>query len=345
MSSAPMVPLQRVVWEVGAGPRVRSTSPTLTLREARRVVRRMARSPERPTVVLSGVDPLAPPGRGIPVAGLVETLTAYRFPTGLALHPSAACTTRAPVTWAAMGVQHVVLHIDTALGSPLPDAPGVRHTDGATLVYARAVVDAGMRLHVTTRVTALTAPDLIAISALLPSLHVSAWEVSFVVPTAAIARSESLRAARQERVLAWLTRYAANAPFLVTTEGAPHFIRHTHPHPEHRTLAPVLRDAQGMLYITAGGDVWPGPDLPLSAGNVRQHSPQVLYRSTPLFKSLRNASQLGGRCGWCAWSRVCGGSRARAYALTGDALAQDPHCAPVMVPAAPQPRRQSQTPT
>lgn len=343
MSSAQMVPLQRVVWDVGADPRVRP--PSLTLREARRVVRRMARSAERPTVVLAGVDPLAPPDRGILLAGLVEVLTSYGFPTGLALHPAAPCTTRAPAAWAALGVQHVVLHIDTALASRLPATAGVRRTDGATLVYARAVVEAGMRLHVTTRVTALTAPDLMEISALLPSLQVSEWAVSFVVPTATVPRSEPLRAARQERVLAWLTRYAASAPFPVTTEGAPHFIRHLCPQPNGRTLEPVVRDAQGLLYITAGGEVWPGPDLPLSAGNVREHAPQVVYRSAPLFKRLRNAHQLGGRCGWCAWSQACGGSRARAYALTGDALAQDPHCAPVIVPTPPPPRRQSRRPT
>lgn len=346
MSSGQMVPLQRVVWDVGAGPRVRSTPPAvpLTLREAQRVVRRMARAAERPTVVLAGVDPLAPSDRGIPLPGLVEALTAHGFPTGLALHPLASCTTRSLRAWAALGVQHIALHVDTALDSQLPGIPGVRHTDGATLVYARAVVAAGMRLYATTRVTALTAPDLMGIGALLPSLQVSRWDVSFVVPTAAVPRSEPLRAVRLERVLAWLDRYAASAPFPVTTEGAPHFIRHQHPQPDVRTLAPMVRDAQGMLYITAGGEVWPGPDLPLSAGNVRQHAPQALYRSAPLFKNLRNAAQLGGRCGWCAWSQVCGGSRARAYALTGDALAQDPHCVPVIVPVAPGHRASSQTP-
>ncbi len=346
MSSGHMVPLQRVVWDVGGGPPARSAprAVPLTLREARGVVRRMARGAQRPTVVLAGVDPLAPPGRGIPVAGLVEALTSRGFPTGLALHPTAAFTPRSLRAWAAMGVQHIVLPVDTALDSHIPRTPAVRRTDAATLVYAHAVVAAGLQLYATTRVTALTAPDLMGIAALLPSLQVSRWDVSFVVPTATVARSEPLRAMRLERVLAWLSRYAASAPFPVTTEGAPHFIRHLHPQPDGLTLAPMVRDAQGMLYITATGEVWPGPDLPLSAGNVRLHAPQALYRSAPLFQRLRSAAELGGRCGWCAWSQVCGGSRARAYALTGDALAQDPHCAPVILPVAPARRRRSQTP-
>jgi radical SAM protein with 4Fe4S-binding SPASM domain len=52
-----------------------------------------------------------------------------------------------------------------------------------------------------------------------------------------------------------------------------------------------------------------------------------VYREHPLFVTLRNPDLLAGRCGRCEFRTVCGGSRARAFALTGDVLAEDPACA------------------
>jgi radical SAM protein with 4Fe4S-binding SPASM domain len=70
----------------------------------------------------------------------------------------------------------------------------------------------------------------------------------------------------------------------------------------------------------------PSGFLPLPAGNVRTEDPVTLYRRSPLFRSLRDSSVLKGRCGRCEFRDVCGGSRARAYAVTGDHLASDPSC-------------------
>ena len=48
-----------------------------------------------------------------------------------------------------------------------------------------------------------------------------------------------------------------------------------------------------------------------------------VYRNSPLFLELRNADARHGKCGICEYR---GGSRARAYALTGDYMAADPRC-------------------
>ena len=41
---------------------------------------------------------------------------------------------------------------------------------------------------------------------------------------------------------------------------------------------------------------------------------------------MRDTSKLEGKCGACEYKEICGGSRARAYAITGDPLAQEPCC-------------------
>ncbi|HWP83927.1 MAG TPA: radical SAM/SPASM domain-containing protein, partial [Terriglobia bacterium] len=66
--------------------------------------------------------------------------------------------------------------------------------------------------------------------------------------------------------------------------------------------------------------------LPLAAGNVRQDRLVEVYRHSPLFRSLHDSAQFEGRCGVCEYHALCGGSRARAYAATGNPLASDPFC-------------------
>jgi len=84
--------------------------------------------------------------------------------------------------------------------------------------------------------------------------------------------------------------------------------------------------AEGFVFISLRGEVFPSGYLPLSAGNMRQTSLVDIYRHSPLFQALRDKSQLKGRCGRCEFRWVCGGSRSRAYAVTGDVLAEESFC-------------------
>jgi radical SAM protein with 4Fe4S-binding SPASM domain len=83
----------------------------------------------------------------------------------------------------------------------------------------------------------------------------------------------------------------------------------------------------GFLFVSHRGEIFPSGFLPLSAGNVRQTSLAEAYRHSPLFLALRDPDRLAGRCGACEFRRICGGSRARAFGLTGDPFETDPWCA------------------
>ena len=80
------------------------------------------------------------------------------------------------------------------------------------------------------------------------------------------------------------------------------------------------------MFISDVGEVYPSGFLPQSAGNVRRAPLSEIYRNSPLFRSLRDTSQLKGKCGMCEFKEICGGSRARAYALTGDVMAEESCC-------------------
>jgi radical SAM protein with 4Fe4S-binding SPASM domain len=87
-----------------------------------------------------------------------------------------------------------------------------------------------------------------------------------------------------------------------------------------------INDGKGFVFVSHLGEVFPSGFLPVSAGNVRKQSLSELYRHSPLFTSLRDSANLQGKCGICEFREVCGGSRARAYALTGDMFAEEPCC-------------------
>ena len=92
-----------------------------------------------------------------------------------------------------------------------------------------------------------------------------------------------------------------------------------------------VNDGDGFMFISHLGEIMPSGFLPLVAGNVRTDDLVEVYREAPLFTRLRDRSQLKGKCGVCEYVSVCGGSRARAYGVTGDYLESEPCCAHIPV--------------
>src|SRR6185503_4840199 len=88
-----------------------------------------------------------------------------------------------------------------------------------------------------------------------------------------------------------------------------------------------LNDGKGFVFISHKGEVFPSGFLPVSAGSIRTQSLESIYRESQLFRNLRDTSQLEGKCGACEFKQICGGSRSRAYALTGNPLGEEPCCA------------------
>src|SRR5690349_12851436 len=153
----------------------------------------------------------------------------------------------------------------------------------------------------------------------------------FLVATGRGAALADLTPAEYETVLADLARWevAYRGRMMVRAKCAPHFMRLVHQtDPDSPVLNYQTRCPCGTQYcrITPDGKLTPCPYLPEVAGDLRQHSFAELWRSAPLFRQLREG-RLGGKCGACEYRKLCGGCRARAFALEGDVLAADPSCA------------------
>ncbi|GAB4436125.1 MAG: TIGR04053 family radical SAM/SPASM domain-containing protein [Anaerolineae bacterium] len=87
-----------------------------------------------------------------------------------------------------------------------------------------------------------------------------------------------------------------------------------------------INAGNGFVFISRRGDVFPSGFMPVTVGNVKEKSLVDIYQEAPLFNALRDPNQYEGRCGLCEFVGVCGGSRSRAYAMTGDPLAEEPFC-------------------
>ena len=158
-----------------------------------------------------------------------------------------------------------------------------------------------------------------------------AFNCYFLVATGRGAGMSDLAPAEYEAVLADLARWQRQyrGQMMIRAKCAPHFMRHVHrADPESPILNYQTRCPCGTQYcrITPDGKLTPCPYLPEVAGDLRAQSFGEIWRSAPLFRQLREVT-LGGKCGQCEYQKLCGGCRARAFALEGDVLAADPSCA------------------
>ncbi|MFO0546998.1 MAG: TIGR04053 family radical SAM/SPASM domain-containing protein [Polyangiaceae bacterium] len=301
-----------------------------------------------PHVVLTGGDPLKR-------ADFFELIDlASRLGLGVSVAPSATplLTEEAVMAFAAHGVDAMSLSID---GSTAARHDAIRRVDGTferTLAAAGAARSVELPFQINTLVCEETVDDLPAIHDLVCAVGASRWSLFFLVTVGRGEVLSPISSARSEQVLAWATElmrsrrghFAPGSPVVTTTEapqvrrvaieqqrahGAGHGGRPTSGDKPAEPAVPHgagIRDGNGILFISSKGDICPSGFLEKPCGNVRHDDLVTTYREAPLFVALRDVDGFGGRCGRCEFGHVCGGSRARAWSATGDALAEDPLC-------------------
>ncbi len=230
-----------------------------------------------------------------------------------------------------------------------------RGTDGSfdlTMKAIRYIHECQLPLQINTVISAYNIDYLDEMAKLIEELNCVLWSVFFLVPTGRAKREDMISPVDHEKVFLWLSRLAKEAPFDIKTTAAQHYrrvviqqkmreakdpnmkIRYEHALQKGKMdvigglgRAPKgVNDGNGFMFISHIGDVYPSGLLPFKAGNIREQPLAEIYRESPIFKDLRNPDGFKGKCGVCEFRHVCGGSRSRAYALTGDYLESDPSC-------------------
>jgi AdoMet-dependent heme synthase len=292
-----------------------------------------------PLFVLTGGDPmrrtdLSALVRHAADAGLIVALT----PSG-----TAAVTRARLAELKDAGLSRVAVSLDGP-GPETHDAfRRVRGSYDWTMKIINSVVDLGLSLQINTTISRLTLRHLEAMAARVKEFPLSMWAVFFLVQTGRGAALDQITAEECEDVLNYLYDLSGTVPFGIKTTEAPHFHRVIWQR-EHETspsaipAAPAttrrglraprsVTDGNGFLFIDHVGNICPSGFLPLVRGNVRRDDLAAIYRSDEIFLRLRQADELGGKCGRCEFRDVCGGSRARAFTSTGAMMAADPLCA------------------
>jgi radical SAM protein with 4Fe4S-binding SPASM domain len=177
-----------------------------------------------------------------------------------------------------------------------------------------------------------------ALADLLAGLDIVLWSIFFLVPTGRAIASQRIAPEQYEQVFARLFAQSRRKPYAIKTTEAPHYRRFvlqaqkTDAAPSRPQIGSIgTNDGRGVMFISHTGELFPSGFLPVSCGKFPLDSVVKVYQESAMFRALRQSERISGKCGVCEFREVCGGSRARAFALTGDPLASDPDCAYIPV--------------
>ncbi|SHM52208.1 TIGR04053 family radical SAM/SPASM domain-containing protein [Gracilibacillus kekensis] len=229
---------------------------------------------------------------------------------------------------------------------------GTRGSFDRTIEAIQYLHELKMPLQINTVISQYNIEYLEEMRELMEKLNVVLWSVFFLVPVGRGQDKDMISPAEHEKVFRWLYKTSKTVNFDIKTTAAQHYRRVVLQHKAREQKiakddiefqnvlmegatgtvdglgrAPKgVNDGNGFIFISHIGDVYPSGLLPIKVGNVKGQALPEIYRESPILKQLRDPDQYKGKCGVCEFRHVCGGSRSRAYAATGDYLESEPYC-------------------
>ncbi|HKE22209.1 MAG TPA: TIGR04053 family radical SAM/SPASM domain-containing protein [Bryobacteraceae bacterium] len=288
-----------------------------------------------PLMVFTGGDPLKRPD-------LLE-LVRYSVNIGLRTNvtPSATplLTHDAIEAFKAAGVSRMAISVDGPDAATHDEFRGIPGTFDRAISALRHARDIGLDTQFQTTVTRRNMHRLPEVAEIVKEARSKMWSLFFLIVTGRALENDDLRAEEYEKVFEFMYDLSKTAPFGIKTTEAMHYRRYVaqrikaeHGVTENENAKGVawrtagVSDGKGFVFVSHTGEIFPSGFLPVSGGNVRHDRLTEVYRNSTLFRSLRDTTLRGGKCGQCEYQKVCGGSRSRAFAFTGDYLAEDPRC-------------------
>jgi len=296
---------------------------------------------EVPVFVLTGGDPIKRPD-------LFELISHARaVGVRVSLTPSATplLTKEIVVRLKASGLARLAVSMDGASAESHDAFRGMSGSFSRTLDAVRWANEIGLPVQINTTFSRRNIGEIDSIVALMEKLKITLWSVFFLVPTGRGKLNDLLSADEFETVFAKIYSLSKTASFDIKTTEAQHYRRFLlqqrvaerklgfDPATQRERAVDAigraprgLNDGKGFVFISHKGEVFPSGFLPEAAGSIREQKLSTIYRDSPLFRNLRDTAKLEGKCGACEFKEICGGSRARAFALTGNPHAEEPCC-------------------
>lgn len=314
----------------------------LSTEEARDLIDQVARM-AAPLFVLTGGDPLKRPD----IYSLVEYGTQRGVRTSMTPSATPLLTRAAIARLRDCGLARLAISLDGSTAEIHDAFRGVSGSYALTLDAVRWTGELGLPVQINTTISRRNLDDFNNLVALLKTFEMVLWSVFFLVPTGRGQLQDLVSAEEFEEVFARLAEVSQSVHFDIKTTEAQHYRRYLaqqraaqrRRNARPGSIPPArlfgdgigraprgLNDGKGFVFISHRGEVFPSGFLPLAAGNIRTQPLADIYRNAPLFRQLRDTSNLKGKCGQCEFREICGGSRSRAYAATGDPFEADPSC-------------------
>lgn len=288
-----------------------------------------------PLLALTGGDPLTRPD----LFPIIEFASSRSVRTSLALLPTPNLQAGVIAELKTCGLMRVGFWLHGSTPALNDSHWGISGLYRRTLDAIGTCHEVQLPVQVNTIVSRRNFQDLDSMIELLTRLDVVLWNVVFFVPAGRDETPLMLGADEHEEVFAKLYAASKHVHFQIKTSEGQHYQRYLLrqrvkesrgrlTEAEAIACAPKSdNDGKGLVFINYRGEAFPSRHLPLSGGDVTRQSLREIYCDSSLFISLRDSSRLKGKCGRCPVTTLCGGSRARAYAMTGDLFASDPCCA------------------
>jgi AdoMet-dependent heme synthase len=286
-----------------------------------------------PHLILTGGDPLSRND----IYELIDHANSLGLEVSITPSATPLLTNDAITRLKEHSIQSLGLSLDGSCAEKHDAIRAIPGTFDRTIEAARHCGRLGMPIQVNTLVAEETADDLPAIYELLcREFPVMRWSLFMLISVGRGKALNEVSPERGEEIMRWVFDLSQHSPFLVKTTEAPSYRRIAiekmrasgRPTPEMKMSYNgfQIRDGHGIVFVSNLGEIYPSGFLPLRCGNVRVDSLVDVYRNSDIFRALHSPDTFHGKCGACEYSHICGGSRARAFAYTGDALGTDPFC-------------------
>lgn len=311
----------------------------LSFEEGKKLIDEIARL-GNPLFVFTGGDPLMRPDLFELARYAIEEKS---LPVSMTPSATPKVTREAVRKAKEVGLSRWAFSLDGSCAEIHDHFRGTRGSFDLTMKGIEYLKELQIPIQVNTTVSNYNLHDLEAIAEKVKDMGAVLWSTFFLVPTGRGMEKDMINPEQHEEVMKWLSQIQQKMPYGIKATEAPHYRRVFLQ--EKRRLGESLaadgpkradllgrapkgvNDGDGFVFISHVGDVYPSGFLPLVCGNVRQQPLTEIYRNSPVMRQLRDKSLLKGKCGVCEFKEICGGSRARAYAVTGDYLESDPYCA------------------
>ncbi|WP_205678835.1 TIGR04053 family radical SAM/SPASM domain-containing protein [Aquisphaera insulae] len=328
----------------------------LTTDLSKRLIDQLASFPVQPMLVLTGGDPL----KRADIFELVRYSADTGMETAITPSPTPLVTAEAIARLKEAGIARMAVSIDGADAATHDAMRGVAGSFEQTQRIMRDARALGIPVQVNTTLNPANLDQIEAIADMLAQHGIVLWSVFLIVPVGRATADLRLTGEQYERAFARLYAQSRKQPYgIKTTEGmhyrrfvaqqrvkarrdgageAPAMGGHPHGRGGHGGSSPQflttgVNDGKGVMFVSHTGLVHPSGFMPLVCGMFPFNNVVDVYQNAPIFQRLRQPDTFDGKCGYCDYRNLCGGSRARAFNVTGNPYAAEPDC--VYQPALP----------